>query len=141
MRVRLLHENVQISQFVQIRANKEKDRQRFSVGPEVWVRVHIGLYRRSLGAAGTFPLGYTFFHSRRTIPPWRANAEPSLAQPRAVCVPAGVFFSSFGARPAKVRAGRKTLPLLCIDGSGVDRDAIHAKTAALAEDFFGAALK
>jgi predicted dienelactone hydrolase len=38
-------------------------------------------------------------------------------------------------------AGRKTLPLLCTDGSGVDRDAIHARTAALAEDFFGAALK
>jgi predicted dienelactone hydrolase len=38
-------------------------------------------------------------------------------------------------------AGRKTLTLLCTDGRGVDRDAIHAKTAALAEDFFGAALK
>jgi predicted dienelactone hydrolase len=37
-------------------------------------------------------------------------------------------------------AGRKTLSLLCTDGSGVDRDAIHSKTAALAECFFGAVL-
>jgi predicted dienelactone hydrolase len=37
--------------------------------------------------------------------------------------------------------GRKTLPLLCQDGEGVDRNAIHAKTAALAEEFFGATLK
>jgi hypothetical protein len=28
----------------------------------------------------------------------------------------------------KLGPGRKTLPLLCFDGSGVDRDAIHAKT-------------
>ena len=38
-------------------------------------------------------------------------------------------------------AGRKTLPTLCTDGEGVDRDAIHAKTAALAVDFFNATLK
>jgi predicted dienelactone hydrolase len=38
-------------------------------------------------------------------------------------------------------AGRKGLTLLCTDGIGVDRDAIHAKTAALAVEFFGAALK
>lgn len=33
-------------------------------------------------------------------------------------------------------AGRKSLPLLCIDGEGVDRDAIHASTATLAVEFF-----
>jgi len=38
-------------------------------------------------------------------------------------------------------AGRKTLPLLCTDGAGVDRDAIHANTAALAVEFFKATLK
>jgi predicted dienelactone hydrolase len=38
-------------------------------------------------------------------------------------------------------AGRKTLPLLCTDGEGVDRDAIQAKTVALAVDFFKATLK
>jgi predicted dienelactone hydrolase len=38
-------------------------------------------------------------------------------------------------------AGRKTLALLCTDGKGVDRDAIHAKTAALAVEFFSATLK
>jgi predicted dienelactone hydrolase len=38
-------------------------------------------------------------------------------------------------------AGQKTLTLLCTDGRGVDRDAIHAKTAALAVEFFAAALK
>jgi predicted dienelactone hydrolase len=38
-------------------------------------------------------------------------------------------------------AGRKTLPNLCTDGEGVDRDAIHAKTAALAVEFFNATLK
>jgi predicted dienelactone hydrolase len=37
--------------------------------------------------------------------------------------------------------GRKTLPNICIDGEGVDRDAIHAKTAALAVEFFNATLK
>jgi predicted dienelactone hydrolase len=37
--------------------------------------------------------------------------------------------------------GRKTLPNICIDGEGVDRDAIHAKTAALAVEFFNASLK
>ncbi len=38
-------------------------------------------------------------------------------------------------------AGRKTLPLLCTDGEGVDRDAIHANTVALAVEFFKATLK
>lgn len=38
-------------------------------------------------------------------------------------------------------AGRKTLPNICIDGEGVDRDAIHAKTVALAVEFFNATLK
>lgn len=38
-------------------------------------------------------------------------------------------------------AGRKTLPLLCTDGAGIDRDTIHRKTAALAVEFFGAGLK
>jgi predicted dienelactone hydrolase len=38
-------------------------------------------------------------------------------------------------------AGRKTLPNLCTDGEGVDRDAIHAKTAALAAEFFNTTLK
>jgi predicted dienelactone hydrolase len=38
-------------------------------------------------------------------------------------------------------AGRKTLPNICIDGEGADRDVIHAKTAALAVDFFNATLK
>ena len=33
-------------------------------------------------------------------------------------------------------AGRKTTPILCSDPKGVDRDAIHAKTAQLALDFF-----
>jgi predicted dienelactone hydrolase len=37
--------------------------------------------------------------------------------------------------------GRKTRPLLCTDGAGVDRDAIHAKTAALAVEFFRATMK
>jgi len=38
-------------------------------------------------------------------------------------------------------AGRKARPGLCTDGAGVDRDAIHAKTAALAVEFFGATLR
>jgi predicted dienelactone hydrolase len=38
-------------------------------------------------------------------------------------------------------AGRKAHPLLCTDGAGVDRDTIHASTAALAVEFFGTALK
>jgi hypothetical protein len=38
-------------------------------------------------------------------------------------------------------AGRKNAPRLFADGPGVGRDAIHAKTAALALDFFLAALK
>jgi|SRR5580658_1182171 predicted dienelactone hydrolase len=38
-------------------------------------------------------------------------------------------------------AGRKARPLLCTDGAGVDRDAVHAKTAALAVEFFRATLK
>lgn len=38
-------------------------------------------------------------------------------------------------------AGRKARPLLCTDGEGVDRDAIHASTAALAVEFFRATLK
>jgi predicted dienelactone hydrolase len=38
-------------------------------------------------------------------------------------------------------AGRKTLPLLCTDGGGVDRDAIHASTAGLAREFFRETLK
>jgi predicted dienelactone hydrolase len=38
-------------------------------------------------------------------------------------------------------AGRKAKPLLCTDGEGVDRDAIHAKTAALAAEFFQEALQ
>jgi hypothetical protein len=33
-------------------------------------------------------------------------------------------------------AGRAALPALCIDAPGVDRDAIHAKTADLGEAFF-----
>jgi predicted dienelactone hydrolase len=33
-------------------------------------------------------------------------------------------------------AGRKTLALLCADGEGVDREAIHAGTAAFAVEFF-----
>jgi len=37
--------------------------------------------------------------------------------------------------------GRKAKPLLCGDGEGVDRDAIHIKTAALAVEFFRATLK
>lgn len=37
--------------------------------------------------------------------------------------------------------GRKTLTLLCLDGEGVDRDVIHAKTAALAVEFFRLTLK
>jgi predicted dienelactone hydrolase len=37
-------------------------------------------------------------------------------------------------------AGRKKLTLLCTDGEGVDRDAIHAKTAALAVEFFTSVL-
>jgi len=37
-------------------------------------------------------------------------------------------------------AGRKTLPILCTDGPSINRDAIHAKTAALAVEFFTSAL-
>lgn len=37
--------------------------------------------------------------------------------------------------------GRKTLPMICVDATGVDRDAIHAKTISLAVDFFAATLK
>jgi predicted dienelactone hydrolase len=33
-------------------------------------------------------------------------------------------------------AGRKTLSLLCNDGEGVDREAIHASTATFAVEFF-----
>jgi predicted dienelactone hydrolase len=36
---------------------------------------------------------------------------------------------------------RSTRPLLCTDGAGVDRDAIHAKTSALAVEFFQTTLK
>lgn len=36
--------------------------------------------------------------------------------------------------------GRQTLPLLCTDNPGVDRDAIHEKTAAMAVKFFDAKL-
>jgi len=42
---------------------------------------------------------------------------------------------------ACTEAGRKAQPLLCTDGEGVDRDAVHAKTAALAVEFFRATLK
>lgn len=38
-------------------------------------------------------------------------------------------------------SGGNIRPLLCSDGEGVDRDAIHAKTSALAVDFFRATLK
>jgi predicted dienelactone hydrolase len=38
-------------------------------------------------------------------------------------------------------AGRKARPVLCTDGEGVDRDAIHANTAALAVEFFRATWK
>jgi hypothetical protein len=34
-------------------------------------------------------------------------------------------------------AGRKAVPMLCIDAQGVDRDAIHADTARRALQFFG----
>jgi predicted dienelactone hydrolase len=37
--------------------------------------------------------------------------------------------------------GRKNLPMLCIDGQGVDRDAIHADTVRRAVRFFGYTLK
>jgi predicted dienelactone hydrolase len=36
--------------------------------------------------------------------------------------------------------GRKSLPLLCTDGPGVDRDSIHEKTATMAVQFFDARL-
>ena len=36
--------------------------------------------------------------------------------------------------------GRKTLPGLCVDGKGVERSSIHARTVRLALDFFGSAL-
>ena len=38
------------------------------------------------------------------------------------------------------RTGRKTLPGLCVDGKGVDRSSIDARTVRLALDFFGSAL-
>jgi predicted dienelactone hydrolase len=38
-------------------------------------------------------------------------------------------------------AGRKARPILCTDGEGVDRNAIHANTAALAVEFFRDTLK
>jgi len=38
-------------------------------------------------------------------------------------------------------AGRNNLPRLCTDGDGVDRDGIHADTAALAVEFFKETLK
>jgi len=37
-------------------------------------------------------------------------------------------------------SGRKTLPILCTDGPGEDRDAIHAKAATLAVEFFTSVL-
>jgi predicted dienelactone hydrolase len=37
--------------------------------------------------------------------------------------------------------GRKNVPLLCSDGQGVDRDAIHAATVRLALQFFGVTLE
>jgi predicted dienelactone hydrolase len=37
--------------------------------------------------------------------------------------------------------GRKTVPMLCIDGEGVDRDAIHADTVRRALRFFRVALE
>jgi predicted dienelactone hydrolase len=40
-----------------------------------------------------------------------------------------------------IEAGRATLPAPCIDALGVDRDAIHAKTADLAEAFFSRHLR
>lgn len=43
--------------------------------------------------------------------------------------------------PSCTEQGRKTLPLLCTDGLGVDRDAIHTKTTDLALSFFAANLK
>jgi predicted dienelactone hydrolase len=36
--------------------------------------------------------------------------------------------------------GRKKMGLICTDGEGVDRDAIHAKAVALAVDFFASTL-
>jgi predicted dienelactone hydrolase len=38
------------------------------------------------------------------------------------------------------KKGRTTVPMLCIDGQGVDRDAIHAETARRALQFFRVAL-
>jgi predicted dienelactone hydrolase len=38
-------------------------------------------------------------------------------------------------------AGRDRLKLLCADGSGVNRDAVHMRTADLAVEFFGRALQ
>jgi predicted dienelactone hydrolase len=38
------------------------------------------------------------------------------------------------------QTGRKTTPGLCVDGKGVDRDAIHARTVRLALDLFGSTL-
>jgi predicted dienelactone hydrolase len=37
--------------------------------------------------------------------------------------------------------GRRTMPLLCRDGAGVDRRAVHAKVAAMAVRFFDGALR
>jgi len=38
-------------------------------------------------------------------------------------------------------AGLKNVPLLCVDGPGVDRNAIHRDTARMASDFFRSTLK
>jgi predicted dienelactone hydrolase len=43
--------------------------------------------------------------------------------------------------PSCTAAGRATLPRLCVDAPGVDRDAIHAQTAELAEAFFARHLR
>jgi predicted dienelactone hydrolase len=37
-------------------------------------------------------------------------------------------------------AGRESLPLLCRDAAGVNRETIHAKTTSLAVEFFTGAL-
>ena len=34
------------------------------------------------------------------------------------------------------QTGRKTTPGLCVEGKGVERDAIHSRTVRLALDFF-----
>ena len=38
-------------------------------------------------------------------------------------------------------AGGRSVPALCVDGKGVDRNVVHRDTAQMANEFFGSTLK